>query len=216
MSLPPNDIPPHELWALITQLPRPYRTIDFPRNGADGKPIGQLAIRVLTQEEQILAAAEAERFTKKAIKDLPKGDEAKTGYDSVYQNTAAVEVLFAACRQKDDPDKAFFPSREALRRFLTPDEVGVLMVSYYTVQSEIGPIVAHLSEEELDAWIKRLAEGGSRFPLDLLSWDAAKDLAFSLACRLYKLTTDSTSPGSLPESTQTTETEPQLNLLPSP
>ncbi len=157
--------------------------------------IGELRIQVLTQEEQILCSAEAERFTKRAIKDLPKGDEAQLGYQNVYNNSAAVEVLFHACRKRDDAAEPFFPSRDAIRKSLTPDEVGVLMMHYYTAQSELGPIVAYMSEEEMEAWITRIGEGGTRFPLDLLSWEVLKDLAYSLACRMYNSAKDTSSPG---------------------
>ena len=180
-------------------MPRPSRVVDFPRNGADGKPMGELRVRVLTQEEQMLCSAEAERFTKKAIKDLPKGDEAQIGYQNTYNNAAAVEVLFHACRKKDDPELPFFPSRDVLRKFLTPDEVGVLMMHYYTAQAEMGPIVAHMSEEEMEAWIARLGEGGSRFPLDLLSSEALKELAYSLACRMHSFAMATSLPGSQPD-----------------
>lgn len=203
-----GNLNPQQLWAAITETPRPSVVVDFPRNGADGKPIGQLRIQVLTQEEQLLCSAEAERFTKKAIKDLPKTDEAQLGYQNVYNNSAAVEVLFHACRRVDDPKEPFFPSREALKKYLTPDEVGILMMHYYTTQSELGPIVAHLSKEEVDAWVEKLAEGGSRYPLDLLSSEALKDLAFSLACRIHNSAMATSSHGSLPEKEQNEAEDP--------
>ncbi len=197
-----EDLKPADLWLAITAMPRPSRIVEFPRNGADGKPIGELRIQVLTQEEQILCSAEAERFTKKAIKDLPKGDEAQLGYQNVYNNSAAVEVLFHACRKRDEAKDPFFPSREAIRKVLTPDEVGVLMMHYYTAQAELGPIVAHMSEEEVDAWVARLGEGGSRFPLDFLSLDGLKDLAFSLACQKHSSATVTSLPGLPPAEEQ--------------
>lgn len=189
---------PSALWLAITAMPRPSRVVDFPRTDITGKPVGEVRLRVLTQEEQMLSSAEAERFAKKAIKELPKSDEAKRGYDDLYNNAAAVEILFLACRQKDAIDRPFFPSPSALRKALTADEVGALMIHYYTAQSELGPIIARMSQEEMDAWVKRLGEGGSRFPLDLLSWEQLKELTFSLATRLHKLTTGTTSAGSPP------------------
>ncbi len=201
-----EDLKPTDLWLAITAMPRPSDVVDFPRKGKDGKPIGQVRIQILTQEEQMLCSAEAERFTKKAIKDLPKGDEAQLGYQNVYNNSAAVEILFHACRQRDDAAKPFFPSRDVLRKYLTPDEVGVLMMNYYTVQAQRGPIVARMTEEEVEAWTVRLGEGGSRFPLDFLSLEALKDLAFILACQKHSSATDTSSPGSQPnEESPTTE-----------
>jgi hypothetical protein len=195
-----SDLKPVDLWLAITAMPRPSVIVDFPRNGPDGNPVGELRIQVLTQEEQILCSAEAERYTKKAIKELPKENEAQLGYQNVYNNSAAVEVLYHCCRKKDAPLEPFFPSRDAIRKFLSPDEVGVLLMHYYTAQTDLGPIVAHLSEVEMDAWIARLGEGGTRFPLDFLSLDALKDLAFSLACRMHSFATATSSPGLPPES----------------
>ncbi len=201
----PNNV---DYWLAITAVPRPSQIVDFPRKGADGKFLGELRIQVLTQEEQILCSAEAERFTKKAIKDLPKGDEAQLGYQNVYNNSAAVEVLFHSCRRRDDAKEPFFPSRDAIRKSLTPDEVGVLMMHYYTVQAELGPIVASMTDEQVDDIVARLGEGGSRFPLDLLSWDAVKTLAFIMACRLHNSVTATSLPGSLPEKELPTEQGP--------
>jgi hypothetical protein len=194
-----EDLKPVDLWLAITAMPRPSDVVDFPRKGKDGNPVGQVRIQILTQEEQILCSAEAERFTKKAIKDLPKNDEAQLGYQNVYNNSAAVEILFHACRQRDDISKPFFPSRDVLRKYLTPDEVGVLMMNYYTVQSQMGPVVSYMSEDEVDAWIVRLGEGGQRYPLDSLSLEALKGLAFTLASRIHNSATDTSLPGLQPE-----------------
>ncbi len=191
MSMTPVDV-----WLAITTMPRPSVVVDFPRKNANGESVGQLRLRVLTQEEQMTCSADAERYTKKAIKEIPKADEAQTGYSNVYNNAAAVEVLYQVCRNKDDVNKPFFPSPEAIRKALTPDEVGVLMMNYYTAQAELGPIVAYMTEPEQDAFVTVLAEGGKRFPLDLLSSEQVKDLAFSLACRIHKFMTASISPGS--------------------
>lgn len=191
---------PDELWARVCASPRPHKLIDFPRNDADGKTLGTVAIVVLTQEEQMLAAAETERYTKKAIKDLPKADDAKRGYDDCYNNRGAVEILFRACRRPDDPTRGFFPSPDEMQRVLTVDEVGILYRAYFVVQEELGPVVAHLSKEEEDAWIRRLKEAGSRSPLASLSWDAVSLLALSLASRMPEFAMSSDSSGSPPSS----------------
>ena len=185
-----------ELWIAITQMPRPFRVVDFPRHNEQGEPVARIHVVVLTQEEQITAAAETERFTKRAIKDLPKQDDARRGYNDVYDNQAAVEILFRACKQLEEPSRGFFPSASDIAKHLTPDEIGVLFRSYLMVQDEIGPIGSRLSAEEVEAWIKRLIDAGSKVPLASLSWGAVSDLAFSLAARSESSATDITSPGS--------------------
>lgn len=183
-----------DLWAKITSMPRPYRIVDFPRRDSEGNPIGELAIWVLTQEEQMACAGNAERTTRKVLKDVPKDNEAKRGYDDTYNNAGACEVLHLACRNKDDVEKPFFPNSEAVRK-LSVDEIGALMMHYYTTQSELGPIVSRMSDEEVDAWLDKIQKAGSRYPLDLISWEALKDLAYILALRSINSLTSNISLG---------------------
>lgn len=189
-----------DLWARLCEMPRPSKVVDFPRKGPDGEPVGKLAIWVLTQEEQSAAAAAAQNLTTKLVKESPKRGDVSQGYDDVYANVAAAELLFRACRKAGDITKPAFPSTEQLRTKFTVDEVGALLNHYYTVQSDLGPIVAQLSKEELDALVERIATSGERFPLDLLSPALLRSLAFSLACQLHASRTASSSPGSQPAS----------------
>lgn len=219
MTTPAPALTPAELWTQIIAMPRPHRTVDFPRVNATGEPVAQMAVQVLTQEEQITTAIEAERFTRKHIKDMPKSDEPRRGYDDTYNNQAACELLFRACRRIDDLALPFFPSPSAIRQNLTPDEVGTLFRSYLMVQTEIGPIIGHMSEDEITAYIKRLQEGGSVFPLALLSPDSLIALVLSMAKRLLPSATASISPGSpLDSSTSPSEiseiTQDDMGLLP--
>lgn len=200
-----------DLWAAITAMPRPHRLVDFPRKGQDGVPMGQVAIVVLTQTEQIQAAAATEDFARKVIKDMPKEGDARRGYDDVYSNHMAVELLFRCCKKPDDPKANFFPTTHAIQDHMTPDEVGVLVRAYMEVQAEIGPIMANMSDEEVDAWVKRLREAGSRVPLASLSLAALIDLAFILACRNGSSPMDTPSPGSPPESTPESLQKPEAD-----
>lgn len=194
---------PSAQWLALMAMPRPSRVVDFPRLDEHGKPICQIGIWVLTQEEQMAAAAQAEAFTRKLIKDAPK-DQHNDGYSNVYNNAASVEVLFRACRRHDNMKLPFFPASSGVRK-LSIDEVAVLMDLYFRVQYETGPIFARMDEQEVDAWIKRLAEGGSAFPLSSLSSDGVKNLALSLACRLHTSSTDTCSAGSPPDAATPSE-----------
>lgn len=186
MSGPPDNLSASELFLELSKPEKPYRVVDFPRKNAEGKPVGQVALRILTQEDQMESAACAERFTVKLIKDRPKSDEARRGYDDIYANAAAVEILSRACRLHDNVDRPLFPSSESIRKNLLPDEVGVLFAMYLEVQSALGPIPSGMSEEEVDAWVDRLVEGGSKIPLALLTSADLMDLTFSLALRLAR------------------------------
>lgn len=188
-----------DIWAQIVAMPRPHRVVDFPRNKDDGTPVARVAVVVLTQEEQILCSVETERFTRKALKEVPKSDEARRGYDDTYNNQGVCELLFRACKKPDELSKPFFPSATAIREHLSPDEVAVLFRSYALVQDEVGPIIARLSDEECEAWVRRLQEAGSHAPLAFLSSGALTALAFSMASRMPRSATPNTSPGSPPD-----------------
>ncbi len=199
MSNTPETIGPSELWIKMMEMPRPSRAVDLPRLDKKGEPIGQVAIVVLSQEEQMICSAAAEKTAREVLKETPKESDAKRGYEDIYNNSAAVEILYRACRCVDDIKKPAFPSPKEMRRVFSIDEVGVLFSHYLTVQAELGPIVGHMEKDEIDSWCRRLAEGGSRFPLDLCSLDVVRNLAFSLACRLAPFLTDTSSVGPQPE-----------------
>lgn len=182
-------------------MPRPYKLVDYPRNGADGKPIGQVAIWVLTQEEQMVCSTEAERFTRDKLKGTEINRES-FGYDAVYSNEACVQILFRACRDVNDIEgRTAFPTPSHIRQNLSAAECGALFQHYLTVQAELGPLASSLTEDEMDAWIKRIAEGGSAFPFDLLPSDLQRILALSMARRLHVSSTDTSSAGSQPSDT---------------
>lgn len=192
-----------DIWGEITAVPRPSREVDFPRKFPDGKT-RRIAIQVLTQEEQMVCAAAAEDFARKTLSrdkgSIPRADEAHQGYDDLYKNAAAIEVLFRACRRAGDLKMPAFPSPAEMRREFSSDEVGVLVSHYHTTQSELGPIVARMSKEEIDSFVDRLMASGDRFPLDLLSAEVLKNLLVSTASRLHSLLTANSSDGSQPES----------------
>jgi hypothetical protein len=192
-----------ELWAEITAMPRPSRVVEFPRKKPDGTAVGEFLMQVLTQEEQMLSSAAAERFTKKMIGDAPKSDEVARGYNDVYTNEAAVQILFRACRSKDDLKKPLFPAVEALRQNLSNDEIGTLMNFYYVVQSELGPVVAGMTEAEMDAFVARIIEGGSSYPLGSLSWEVVTQLLSFLASLRYSSLMSKSSPLSPPVDSET-------------
>lgn len=201
MSGPPTDLNPSELWMALTKIPRPWEVVDFPRVDPITKaPIGQLAIWVLTQEEQIAACAEADRVAKQLLKDPQRQGEANIGYENLYYNESTVQVLYRACRDVKDVKRPAFPSASMLRKQFSVDEISALAVLYLQVQGSIGPVVATMSAEEEKAWIGRLAEAGNVFPTSLLSPREQERLLLSMALQLVSFWTATPSPGSAPAS----------------
>ncbi len=208
MANPPDNISPSELWLALTQLPRPHKMVDIPRCfPGTNTPVGQVAMQPLTQEEQMAVNAEADRFTKKLMQDPQKRDEANLGYQHTFANEVAVQILARVCRDVNDVKKPAFPSPKLMRETFTADEVGVMFSQYLTVQLELGPIVAEMSEEEMEAWIRKLALGGSAFPFSSLSWEMQQRLVLFSAQRLVGFWTDTSFAGSQPEEPQLSEAE---------
>lgn len=195
-----KPLEPTALWLALTAIPRPSQKVPLPRKipGTD-EPCGFILLWPLTQEEQMAANAEADRYTKQLLKDPQRKDEANLGYHHTYTNEVAVQVLFRAARDPENIERPAFPSPGLIRQKLTTDEIGVLFSNYCTVQAELGPIRAQMTKEEADALILRLAEGGSAFPLDSYSWDSQRHLAVSMASRLVACWTAMCSLGSPPD-----------------
>jgi len=192
----PEKLEPSALWLALTALPRPSRTMPLPRlkPGTD-EPIGEVLVWPLTQEEQMAANAAADKFTKELLKDPQKKDEANLGYHHTYSNEVAIQVLFRACRDAENEKRPAFPSPSLMREKFSTDEIGVLFHGYCTIQSELGPIRAHMTNEEMEAMILRIAEGGSAFPFDSCSWEQQRTLVLSMASRLANCWTAMSSAG---------------------
>ena len=181
-------------------MPRPHRVVPFPRKNAEGISVGEVAIRVLLQEECLAAKAASERYVRRILREQeakgPTRGESGQGYADLADLRDAMEILFRACRNTDDLEKGFFPTVDAVGKHLTTDEIAVLVLNYRRVQIELGPIQSEMSTEEMDAWIDVLARGGSAYPFDSLSSGAQSQLMRFMACRLAGSPMDSSSPGS--------------------
>jgi hypothetical protein len=175
------------------------KAVDFPRRDAEGKALGQIMIRVLTQEEKMICHAAAEEVARKHMKSAKRED---IGYEALYSDAFIVEHLFRACRDPDSPDRPCFPTPKAIQEQLTTDECSMLYQHYLTVQMELGPLITTMSEEEIDAWVERLTEASSAYPLDSLSSDLQRLVLLHLAFRVRALQTGNTFAGEQPEPQQ--------------
>lgn len=186
-----------ELWLMLTTIPRPHRKVPLPRNLPGTKePVGEVPIWPLTQAELLESNAAAEQHLKTLFKDEQKKDALNLGYNHSFANELAVQHLWRACRDPNDLHKPAFPSPKAMRLQFTGDEVGVLYNHFLTVQSEIGPITARMSDEEYEAFVRRIAEDGNADPFDSCSWDLQRTLVVSMASQLASFWTATSSAGS--------------------
>ncbi len=200
---PPKDLGPSKLWAELSAQPRPHAIVEFPRPKADGT-YGMVAIWVMTQAENMAAQRDAEGVVRKLMRDsggIPKMEEAAYGYQSMFNNEAAVQILRRVLRDPDDLSKPMFYRAEELRE-LTTDEVGVLMNLYNQTQASVGPIVSMMTDETYLMWVEILAKGADTAPFVLarISSGLKNDLMMRLAGDLWNFQTGSTSSGQEPES----------------
>jgi len=201
-QMPSKEIAPRDYWAEIAKMERAHVVVDYPKPLPSGE-IPQLAMVVLTQEEIMAANITTDKFMRKYYSDMgakiPGKEELNEAYSVVYENKNSAEILFRCCKQVGDTKKSFFKSPESISHVLTTDEIAVLMRHYVRTQSTIGPIVALMSQEEYEAWIDVLAEGGSTYPLDSLSLVALNQLILYMARQLRVSQTDKSSVGMPPE-----------------
>jgi hypothetical protein len=196
VSNPPSHLTASELWLALQPTPRPHRVVDFPRKTPDGTPVGQVAMWPLSQEEHCMATAAAEKYVRRL---LPETKKDALGYENLYGNAVATEMMFLACRDMRDITRPAFPSAQAIREVLTVDETAVLFEHYLSVQLEVGPIVSQMSTKQYEAWIARLVEGQNAFPFDLMSSAVQKALLRRMASQLRSLQTATFSAGSPPD-----------------
>jgi hypothetical protein len=187
---PPKGVEASELWSRLATRERPSTLIDFPGKESPG----QVAIRVLTVTELQQCRTNAEKEAKKLLGGETRAGD--IGYEDVYRNEFVVQVVCLACRQVDDGGKfPAFPSPKHARDRLTEDDFAILWEAYGAWRRESGPILSEMTEPELEAWIRKLQEGGSRVPLATLSSAALQDAILLLIARLPTSPTDSGSAG---------------------
>lgn len=202
MSGPPKNVEPTALWLALSTKPRPVSIVDFPASklpgGGVGESIGKVAIRVLTEHELHGCRVNAERTAREMLKDDAK--PGNLGYQDIYNNELAFELVYMACRDPDDHGRPVFLHPKLTRELLTTDEVAVLLDAYNLHRAESGPILAELTLAEMEAWIAKLQEGGSRVPLASLSGEAKSDLILHLVRKLSTLTGSAGLPPAEPSS----------------
>lgn len=199
---PPADVPAGELLRKLMDSALPSEVIPWPRDGEDGKPIGQVAIRILTQDELDKCAANAERYVRNllnsGIKDKSQGSERvnQAAWAELFETAKAVELLYIACRKHDDLGTPLFRTPADIREFATPNEITHVLNAYMQLQFRFGPLWRLLTEEECDEWIRMLEAGADEYPLAQLSPGQLRLLVTSLVSRYGSLAMGKFSDGS--------------------
>lgn len=199
---PPEDIESSELWLKLCEA-LPGEVVDFPRKDKQGRPIGKVRIQVLTMEDHNRARILATKSLPATVKAMGLGELDKNEMDTdaireVLGDLIAHELLCMACHSDketgitdDDGNPVYaklFPRPEVIRKKLTADETLVLFNAYRMVQWKYGPFEKSITDDsDIEAWIQRLKEGGSAFPLVHLPLPQLAELTYSLSEKISLL-----------------------------
>jgi len=202
--MPPKDVTGAQMWAEITQCPREFRRVPFPR-AWKGEQV-EVAMVIMTQEEAFLANLAAEKYVRKMLRDdMPKASDVSEGYLRIFELAAAPEILFRVCKDPTDTSKPFFKTRDEISKFLTTDKTGILLREYNLVRMEMGPVITQMTGDEMDAWIDRLTEAEDIYPLVLLDSELLTRALRTMASQLKALRTGKNSATSPPDEPTTDE-----------
>lgn len=199
MGMPPTDVNPGDLFGRLCQSPRPTTVVDFPRKDpVSGKPVAQMRLVALTMADHDDARLQAKETIKEHVKD--RGDLSIKLVEEILGDLVARFILMKACRwtkavkgREDKADGTQYPYVFAeLGDFekaqISADELAVLFSMWEKFQHDSGPMYCDVAtEEELNAWIVRLAQGASDHPLSRISLPQLADLTVLLARRAYSL-----------------------------
>jgi hypothetical protein len=195
MASPPNDVKPADLWLKLSERPRPATEIDFPAKNKDGSPLGKCKLRVLTENENNLARAQADIVAREIMKaGAPKPGEFSYGYEDIYRNECAVQLVAMACRNVENENFPLFPSAKHARAICTTDELGILAQAYQQFRVHSGPLLTEMTADEMEAWLASLQKGGADAG-PLVSWDGVTLRQFIMFL-VSKVSTSSTDTGS--------------------
>lgn len=199
---PPNDVAPSELWSKLNE-PSPSEVIDFPRKDRAGNIVGKIRIKVLRMEDHNKARLRATKSLKQAAKDAGIGELSKEDMDTeavkeVLGDLIAQELLCMACYTDTEtgildpfgnPTYAkVFHNPQSISAVLSADETLILFNQYRYVQYMYGPFEKTINDDDdIEAWLHRLKEGGSAFPLLALPLPQLVDFTYCLSEKISTL-----------------------------
>jgi len=199
---PSPEVSPSETLRILAATEPPSEVLPFPRRNDKGEPAFEYRMRVLTQYEIDLCCANSEQYSRKLLQGQLKITDEQVKHvrnetwRDVYENAKLIELLFTACRDKDDPKRKLFDAPGQLRKLLTADECAALFQAYQLVQGKYGPLWSQLSDEQIEEWIDRIVKGADLHPLSQLEPVALAMLVVGMAYRIRALRTGTGSSGS--------------------
>ncbi len=124
--------------------------------GLGGAPLAKIKIRVATKAEQDRAVLAAYKY----IADLAANvglDAAAAADRDLLVDAKTCHILFAVCRDANNPAYPAFPGPKWMMDHLSADELAVLLSCYAEALRMTGTIEMDLSAERLDGLVTALA-----------------------------------------------------------
>jgi len=198
-DIDPRKVPPSQIvQRLIARGRLPHAVVDYPRFDEAGIPLVKVHVRLLTVGEQDVALANARVYVRRLIGE--KNEEASRA-EELEHNARIAEILAIACREPDDPSKPFFAhSVIDVREHCTAEELGILANVYASLASE-RLYLNRLTDEEMHAMLRAVAEGALSYPFSFCSREALEILLGFAARSLDAMGAFSTGPSPTSSST---------------
>jgi hypothetical protein len=173
--------------------------VDFPRKDpVTGKAVGQMRLVALTMADQDEARLHAKETIREHVKD--REDLTIKLVEEIIGDLVARFILMKACRwvkpvkgRENKADGTQYPYVFAelddfVKAQISANELAVLFTMWEKFQHDSGPMYCDVAtDEELNAWIVRLAQGASDHPLSRINLPQLADLTVMLARRAYGL-----------------------------
>ncbi len=187
----PKDLDYSSLFNDLQKRKQPTRLVDLPAFNENGEPICKVLIRTLTHDDHVEIQKNATLECDRIFKDQNVDKDNKM-YRERHDNITAKHFIFRSCRDPENENKPFFPSPDHVGRYLSNDEIAVLLQHYETLQSERGPVIAYMDDKQFEEWVEKLGKGAEASPyfLDRFLPEAKNQFLMYMARQLMKSQTD--------------------------
>lgn len=122
--------------------------------GPGDKPVGAVAMRVLTKQEENVALARAEAY----VRDLAKSGGVELKDPSILESASTVYALAEACRNPKHPGgMPAFSTGKWMMEHMTRDEIACLLNHYNRYAAAQSPLETNLSVDAVESEAARVA-----------------------------------------------------------
>lgn len=141
----------------------------------------KVALKILSQQDQQLAAFETERHFKSNKIDVSMVTAEE------YENEKATQILYRSLKDPEKLGEAIAGTITEFRSLITREEKKLLIDSYLTFESECSPSPDNLSDEEFDRLITDLKKNPAQTLGNITSIHTLRRLLHTTVSQLSSL-----------------------------